>query len=221
MMPILIKIYWVIMVLTAICAVVRYRRLDRTTQVFCWITWVGLLTEIAGYYTAVRYRSNYPVYNMYFFVNAFLLLLYFYRSEPGLRKYGLMWIIGSCLALFAVVNAIVFQPLLTSLNVNFLLVQSFLVFSLAFFSFWRLLFWHKSTLNIWRCRQFWCAMMIAFNECAVLTLWGAYPIFGWEPEEHSRILDVLILSKGTLVYLFFLLLFCLDTRLHNKEEHYA
>ena len=191
-------VYRVIITAVAIYLVFRYRTVDKPSRIICWLVWLGLLTEAAGYYSAVVYRTNYFVFNISFFAEFALMSFYFIYSNKSLAKRNSGVYVTLAALVLGGLNSCLFQSPRDTLNSHFLFLECIVVMCFALLSLFRLLLADDDKLQLHRMVHFWLPCILLFYQCATMAAWGVYELPGQDDE--AAILDKLILTINIMTY---------------------
>jgi hypothetical protein len=199
MIELLKYLYWAILAALSVYAMLRYRQTDRAAKLICWFIWLGAVTESAGWYTAVRFRNNFPVYTISCWIEWVLIALYFNLTIDTFKKHNT----GVCLAvaglILGVLNSIFLQPL-SRTNSNFLFLECISIVCLSLYAIYRLLCLDNDNLNLQRKVHFWFPGIFLFYQITSLWTWGTYDYFVTTAESQTALINICLLSTNIITY---------------------
>ncbi|HTN45201.1 MAG TPA: hypothetical protein VL098_02555 [Flavipsychrobacter sp.] len=193
--------YRIVITTVAFYAILRFKKLMSAMRIICLLIWLGLITESAGYFAAKYYGSNYVIFNIAFYLEFILIVIYYHYSIPILRKRKLGIYVALAGVVLGITNNLLLQPILTTINSNLLFIQCLMVFCLSFFSIHSMLVSDCEHLHLHRKAHFWIICILLLYESATLSSWGLYDKLGHNELEKAVMLDILLLTVNIMTYL--------------------
>lgn len=201
MTAVLSLVYRIVVITVAFYAILQFKKLNNAMRVISWLIVLGLITETTGYFVAKYYGSNYIVFNLAFYLEFTLIVIYYHYSIPVLRKRKLGIYIAIAGVVLGIMNNLLLQPILTTINSNLLFMECLTVFCLSFFSIYRMLTSDRGHLHFPRKTHFWLLCILLFYQSATLSSWGLYEQPGYNKQEKAAMLDILALIINIITYL--------------------
>lgn len=120
--------------ITAIYALVVYKKLARELQIFCWFIFVSAMIQVVAEVLWFQSRNNLPLLHLYV-ASGFLCLSWFYGAVlKGIISRKLIIVVAVAFTLFAIVNGIFIQGIFTYAS-HSLTVESVLIIILTLSTF--------------------------------------------------------------------------------------
>lgn len=193
------------MMLVAFAAgIFRWKQLSKPDQILTVLLAVTLGSEIIAWLFTVRYQNNMYVYHVYSPIELSFLALYYNEAIFFLKRRSIGWIVTATGAIFAVVNAVYFQPLHTFPSL-FLLFEGFIVIMLSLFSFFSI--FYKEEYKLVRNAQFWITFNLLIYWSFTFMIWGTYISFTQQFQGKLDIIFNMLSTINFLEYFNFALIF--------------
>lgn len=190
--------------------------MDRPSKMICILIWLVLLTEMAAWYAALKWKNNMPVYTIYGFLEIALICLYFNYSIRIFRKRNIGIYIAAVLIFMGILNTLFLQEIRT-LNTNYIFLECISIVFLSLFSIYRLIIEDNSKLNLKNEVHFWIPCILLLEWCGNFLSWGLYDYFLNEMKESVYILNYSLYVMNSIVYLAFGFVFFLYPKM--KSAH--
>lgn len=197
------RIYDMVLLLSCICALYYFRKVDKATKFLCLWILTGGITELLASYFAMKYKNNLPVYALYSIIELFLILFYFAYSVKFIRRHKLHFIIIVASTLMWLVNVRWLQPL-NSINSNFIFIECLITVCLSLYAVYRRLLLYNHSLT--QKTHFWIPCILLLYCCGTLWNWGFYDYFLKYYPGRTIILSVCILCMNIITYSAFTLI---------------
>lgn len=121
-------------VITAIYALIVYKRLARELQIFCWFIFLSAVVQVASEVLWFQSKNNLPLLHIYVAVG-FLCLSWFYGAVlKDIISRKLMVVVAAAFTVFTIVNGIYIQGVLKYAS-HSLTVESILIIILTLSTF--------------------------------------------------------------------------------------
>lgn len=186
-----------VLLLSCVCAIYHFRRVDKATRFLClWIV-TGGVTELLAVHFAVTYKNNLPVYTFYSIIELSLITFYFAFSVEVIRRQRLHLIIIAASTLMWLANMYWLQPV-NSINSNFIFIECLITVCLSLYALYRLLLLYNHSLL--RKTHFWIPCIVLLYCCGTLWNWGFYDHFLKHYPERTVMLSICILFVNILTY---------------------
>lgn len=213
-------VYRVTISIVACYAIFRFKKLDNATRVICFLIWLGLITESAGYYSAKNHGTNYPVFNVAFYLEFVLMAIYYNYSIPVLKKRNLGIHFALAGVMLGILNTLFLQPLYTTINSNLLFLECLMVLCLSLFSIYKMLTLDRDDFHLHHKVHFWLPCILLFYQSAALSSWGLYDKLGDSEQEKAATLDVIVLTINIITYLSYGLVLFYYPKLKLVDHEY-
>ncbi len=180
----------------------RFKQLDIASRIIVGILMLDVINEVAAYFFAKKYHNNMPVYNINNIVELALIAFYFNAANRSLKRRNIGIWIGLFSIVFGLINFIFLQSILV-FSVSFLLFEGFCIIVLSLLAFYRFLLIHED-LQLYRFPHFWFASIFLFFWSITYLYWGLYPIVGAKISGmYIWLANIISFSAIALVFLFY------------------
>lgn len=181
--------------------------LDKGGKIICLLLFTEIINESIAWYSAKKFHTNIPVYNIYSLIEFSITCWYFNNVIDTFKKRK----IGFYICLLGVglgILDILFLEHINVLNSYFLFLEGFLIIGMCLFAFFRLLLKHDE-LKLYRYSHFWLISIFLFFWCITYLSWGLYNIIGKNFAEYIPIISfsiwlVNVITYGGIGCIFFL-----------------
>jgi hypothetical protein len=197
------RVYDMVLLLSCICAICYFRKVDKATRTLCLWILTGGITELLAWYFAMKYKNNLPVYAFYSIVELSLIAFYFAYSVKFIRRHRLHFIFIAASTLMWLVNVRWLQPL-NSINSNFIFIECLITVCLSLYALYRRLLIYNHSLI--KKTHFWIPCILLLYCCGTLWNWGFYDFFFKHYPDRTVILSICILGMNILTYSAFTLI---------------
>lgn len=197
------RTYDMVSLLSCICAIYYFRKVDKATKFLCLWILAGGATELLAWYFAMKYQNNLPVYAFYSIIELSLITFYFAYSVKFIRRKYLHFIIIAISTLMWLMNVRWLQPL-NSINSNFIFVECLITVCLSLYAVYRRLLLYDHSLI--KKTHFWVPCVLLLYCCGTLWNWGFYDHFLKHHPGRTVLLSICILVVNILTYSAFSLI---------------
>ena len=191
-------VYHLILMLTALCCLWRYRSLPVALKIIGILILITIIDEALATYFAYKYHNNLAVYSLFNLVQSFIIGLYFNYSIEVFRKRHIGYVVGVVSFLVGIANILLLQPLNHS-NSYFLFFEGIVTISMALFSFARLMLENRKE-QLTNNPHFWIAALLTFFWVITFFDWGLYELFVVKYPTEGWILAVLMELSSIITY---------------------
>lgn len=173
-------IYFFILAVAGFMALIRFQSLHLPARWVCGFIWLGVLTELAGWYAVKYYGTNVPVYNVSSLLELLVISLYFNFLIPAFRRRHLgIWIgmTGAAAGLLF----LVLSGSIGDMNASFLFVECLLIAAMAMYALVTVVISDvKNFKSISMNFDLWIPIILAFYQFSGLSIWGLSTLVGQE-----------------------------------------
>jgi len=210
-MPKSFAFYLLILLLTSIFGIVRYKKLTIPFKLLVGIVAITFILEVLSRVFAVLYRNAMPVYHLASFaeLNFFLLIYYFLFSQKMTKRIVICLIV--LLNVFSLINSFFLQPYHNNFPSNVILPAeiSYAIFSMLLF---RQMLLNPVMVNIMEQSVFWYnTAMLFFSSTMFLSLGFSNYFLNHNLDNH--IIDIF----GYCVNVIFYIILAFSIYLNTKE----
>ncbi len=195
----LLNVYMVVLHGAAICAICRYRRLDKAMQIMCWLLWLTDITETFAYFYSLRYHNNMVVYMFFNPLELGLVALYFSRISETMRRYYVGPAVFAGSILCGLANAVWLQPP-NVMNSNFLLLDGLVTICMALFFLMQLMLAHRPGDSMHRNPHFWISVSLIFFWAATFCNWGLHDYLMVADPDFGSVVGAWVLLANIIAY---------------------
>lgn len=175
---------------------------------------IDILNEAVAYYWAVKYRNTQPVYNIYGFIEFFMVCWYFNNTIDVFFKKNIGIYIGIAGVCLGILNMIFLQPIVI-LNSYYLFLEGTCIIGMALFSFFRLLLQHEQ-LRLYRYPHFWFTSVLLFYWSLTYLTWGLFNLLIMKL--HYDWVDIFIACVSIITYIALALIFLFYKKMQSADE---
>lgn len=156
--------------LSSICGVKQFKKLDIAAKIFCTLICLSCLCEYLAYFSSKKWHNNSPIYSIYSLVEFVAISLYFNYSIDTFRSKNIGYYIGAVGFIIGVLNIIYLQPLNT-FNSYYLFFEGIAIITMSLFSFFRMLM-REDSLVLYTYPNFWFTAILSFLWSSSFLNWG-------------------------------------------------
>lgn len=177
-------LYLFVIAVAFIIGLLRYRRLDKASQIIVIFVASGLLSEIVAITIIAPYfKTKNPTYHFYNVVELSIITIYFLKTiKKYTRSLSLFLICIACV--LGLANCMLLQPIET-MNSNFITVECFLIIGMSFYALYKMLVNDNINLQTYIHFYFWIVLLYYFS--ATFCYWSLIKILY---KNHSIFYDV-------------------------------
>ena len=213
-----IRIYIIIiaLIIVVFCGFFRYKMLDNGSKLLCLLLSTDLISESLGLYTALKYHTNMPVYDINCLVEFLILCIYFNDVIDVFYKKNIGWHIGIAGVILGILNIIFLQPL-SVFSSNFLLFEGFTLIAISLFALFRLIIKYEQ-LKLFRYHHFWFISIILVYLSITFLNFGFYDAFRHVLHSYKWLLEYFMWFGGIFNFTGMAIVFILYPKLQKVDE---
>lgn len=198
-----------------ICGLVRARKLDIGSAVMLILIGVSLITEGAGHYCAVKFKTNTAVYNLYSLLEFLLVFLYFNYTIDVFERRSVGWYIGFFGAFLGTLNLIFLQSL-DIFGSNFLFFEGITIIIASLFGLFRF-FLKEQPQKIFRYAHFWFISILLVYWSVSFLNFGFYELLRNRFPSQIWVISFIIWCANIFTYMGFATVFLLYPKLQKND----
>ena len=171
MHDILLYLYLLTLLLTAIIGLLRFKVLDVAAKILSILIVISLIDELCSFYAAKKYHNDIPIYNVFSVIEFVLVALYFNYNNDIFRKYR----IGICIAIVGCIIGIadIQYQTINHLDSYFLFFDGITTITMALYSIARLVQKYDD-LELKCYPHFWISTILTFFWAFTFLTFGLY-----------------------------------------------
>lgn len=188
--------------------------LDRGGKIICFLLFTEIVNESIAWYTAKKFHTNIPEYNIYSLVELAITCWYFNNIIDTFKRKNIGFYIGAIGVSLGILD-IMFLEHIDVLNSYFLFLEGFLIIGMCLFAFFRLLLKHDE-LRLFKYAHFWLICIFLFFWCITYLSWGLYDIIGRNFSQYIPIISFCIWIVNIMTYSGIGLIFFLYPKMQHS-----
>ncbi len=171
MHDILLCLYFLVLLLTAIMGLRRFNLLDIAAKTLCILIVISLVDELCSFYATKKYHNDIPIYNVFSVIEFILVALYFNYSIDVFRKFRIGIYIGIAGCLIGIAD--IWYQTINQLDSYFLFFDCITTITMALYSIARLVQKYDD-LELKYYPHFWISTVLTFFWAFTFLTFGLY-----------------------------------------------
>lgn len=211
---ILMNLYDYLLYGAVIISIIQFRKVDLASKFICISIVLAIISELLANYFAIKYRNNYPIYNIFGILDLICIIMYTRYITPS-KKAGKFanGLIIFCLSIW-IINTIFFQALDTLQN-NFIIMQSLVILCLGLYAIYkRLTILDNNTLPM---THLFIPFVFILNQTGSLVSWIFYEYFVNVLPNNIIPLSICLVINGCLYYLGIIIILVFSNRINKRK----
>jgi len=194
----------------------NFPSMDKGGKIICFLLFTEILNESIALYTATKFHTNIPEYNIYSLVELSITCWYFNNIIDTFKRKNIGFYIGVVGVGLGILD-LIFLEHINVMNSYFLFLEGFLIIGMCLFAFFRLLLKHDE-LRLFKYTHFWFICIFLFFWCITYLSWGLYDIIGKNFSQYIPIISFCIWMVNIITYGGIGLIFFFYPKMQNSDD---
>lgn len=181
-------IYFALLLIVCSIGLIRYRRMDKAFRLLVLLMLITLCCEVLALLADKLWHNNMPLYHVFTFVELSCIIWYYFYSVGHEKKKVNPWGIIVGLGIVTLLNIIFLEPI-TTLNVNMLLVEGFVISLIALSALFRIFRNDEIVEPIYN-GHFWIWCLLLLFWCFTYFFWGFHKLLMIDPVRMKMLFKI-------------------------------